>query len=133
MSYMNSVDHDVMAAPRRVLVIDDHADAADGMAMLVSAMGGESRAAYNGENGLKQVLEFHPDVVLLDISMPGIDGYETCRRIRRDMGESVFVIAVTGWGQDEDIAEAARAGFNAHVTKPVDPTSLMRLLTDTLR
>lgn len=118
---------------RRVLVVDDCADAADGMAMLVSAAGVESRAAYDGTSGLRQALDFQPDVVLLDISMPGIDGYETCRCIRRDISTSMFVVALTGWDHDRHFEEANRAGFNASVTKPVDPASLLRMLSETLR
>lgn len=118
---------------RRILVVDDCADAADGMAMLVSSAGVESRAAYDGASGLRQVLDFQPDVVFLDITMPGIDGYETCRRIRRDISASMYVVALTGWDHDRHAEEAIRAGFNASVTKPVDPASLLRMLGDTLR
>jgi CheY-like chemotaxis protein len=66
--------------------------------------------------------------VLLDISMPGMDGYEICRRIRRDVGHSVLIVAVTGLGQEEDKDRARRAGFDAHLTKPADPAALARIL-----
>jgi CheY-like chemotaxis protein len=113
---------------RRVVVIDDNADAANAMALLVAALGGESNVAYDGESGLTQVISARPDLVLLDIGMPGIDGYETCRRIRKALGSDVIVVAMTGWGQDQDKEEARRAGFDAHLTKPVDPATLERVL-----
>jgi PAS domain S-box-containing protein len=116
---------------RHVLVIDDNEDSADMTAMFVSALGAESRVAYDGESGLSLMHEFHPDVVLLDIGMPGIDGYETCRRIRQSLGSDVFVVAMTGWGQERDKQQARNAGFNAHLTKPVDPAMLKNLLGQT--
>jgi signal transduction histidine kinase/ActR/RegA family two-component response regulator len=115
---------------RRVVVIDDNEDAAEALAMLVSALGGEARVANDGEKGLTQVLAFRPDVVLLDIGMPGIDGYETCRRIRRAVGADVVVVALTGWGQEQDRREARDAGFDAHLIKPADPGTLERLLAN---
>jgi CheY-like chemotaxis protein len=115
---------------RRVLVIDDNEDAAEALAMLVSALGGEARLANDGETGVTQVLAFRPDVVLLDIGMPGIDGYETCRRIRRAVGANVVIVALTGWGQEQDRREARNAGFDAHLIKPADPATLERLLAN---
>jgi len=115
---------------RRVVVIDDNEDAAEALAMLISALGGEARVANDGETGLTQVLAFRPDVVLLDIGMPGIDGYETCRRIRRAVGADVVIVALTGWGQEQDRREARNAGFDAHLIKPADPATLERLLTN---
>ena len=102
----------------RVLVIDDNRDAADTTAMLVEALGGSVAIAYDGENGIMRATEFKPHVVLLDLGMPGIDGYDTCRRIRRSLGAHVFIVALTGWGQEQDKDEALRAGFDAHLTKP---------------
>jgi CheY-like chemotaxis protein len=114
---------------RRVMVIDDNRDAADLTAMLVSELGGESAVAYDGESGLAVVERFHPDIVLLDLGMPGIDGYETCRRIRRRYGPELRVIAVTGWAQEQDKNRAMLAGFDAHMTKPIDPATLGQLLS----
>jgi PAS domain S-box-containing protein len=113
---------------QRVLVIDDSRDAADTLAMLVETAGGEGRVAYDGEDGLRQALEHRPDVILLDIGLPGIDGYETCRRIRRALGSAVVVIAVTGYGQERDKAQASSAGFDSHLTKPVDVATLEKRL-----
>ena len=119
------------AEPRidcRVLVIDDNRDAANVMAMLVHELGGECRTAYDGEGGLRALSDYRPKVILLDIGMPGLDGYETCRRIRRDVGNDVVVVALTGFGQEQDKEQAIRAGFNAHLTKPADPAALASLL-----
>jgi signal transduction histidine kinase/PAS domain-containing protein len=115
---------------RRAVVIDDNKDAADTTAMLVSAMGGEVRVAYDGESGVREVLAFRPDVVFLDIGMPGIDGYETCRRIRRQATAQPMIVALTGWGQDQDVRETKRAGFDRHLTKPADPLILQKLLVE---
>ncbi|HET9397123.1 MAG TPA: hybrid sensor histidine kinase/response regulator, partial [Nitrospiraceae bacterium] len=112
---------------RRVLVIDDNADAADTLAALVVALGGQAATAYNGLDGLKCAEEFRPDVVLLDIGMPELDGYETCRRLRAQPYGQVYVVAVTGFGQLHDRERALSDGFDAHVTKPADPRILEEL------
>ncbi len=114
----------------RVVVIDDNRDAAIMMSMLVKKLGGECWFAFDGESGLQEIRHYQPDVVLLDIGMAGMDGYETCRRIRRELGRDIVVIAVTGFGQDHDKEASAGAGFDTHLTKPVDPASLMKVLGD---
>jgi signal transduction histidine kinase/CheY-like chemotaxis protein len=122
------------AVRRRVLVVDDNADAADTLAALVDALGGESRTAADGAGAIQCAMDFSPDVILLDIGMPGMDGYETCRRIRQHAsGRRVFMIAITGWGQDGDKLRATEAGFDAHLTKPADPAVLERLLAEASR
>ena len=113
----------------RVLVIDDNRDAANVMAMLVETLGGAARTAYGGESGLAAALEWRPGVVLLDIGMPGMDGYEVCRQIRRELGNSAGVVALTGWGHERDKQAALQAGFDAHLTKPADPTRLAEVIT----
>ena len=115
-------------AGRRVLVIDDNAAGARAMQRLVKALGGECRVAHNGETGLADLREYRPDIVILDIGMPGLDGYETCRRIRQEYGSSLMVVALTGWGQERDKDKAMQAGFDMHLTKPADPTLLEELL-----
>jgi signal transduction histidine kinase len=115
-------------AGRRVLVVDDNAAGARAMKRLVTALGGECHVAHSGEAGLAGVREFHPDIVILDIGMPGLDGYETCRRIREEFGSSLVVVALTGWGQERDKHRALQAGFDVHLTKPADPTLLEGLL-----
>jgi CheY-like chemotaxis protein len=113
---------------RQVLVIDDNADAADLMARHIAALGGESQTARDGESGVEQAVKSRPDVVLIDIGMPGMDGYETCRRIRQALGSGALVVAVSGWGQQQDKIRAMSAGFDAHLTKPADPGVLVSLL-----
>jgi signal transduction histidine kinase len=113
---------------RRVLVIDDNADAADLMARHIAALGGEPHTARDGQSGVDQAATVGPHVVLIDLGMPGIDGYETCRQIRERLGNSVTLVALSGWGQQQDKARAMGAGFDAHLTKPADPTVLASLL-----
>jgi PAS domain S-box-containing protein len=109
----------------RTLVVDDNADAADSTAMLIAQLGGDVRVAYEGHQALATLAEFPASLVLLDIGMPELDGYETCRRIRERFGSNVCIVAVTGWGQDQDRKLSAQAGFDAHLTKPVDPSQLV--------
>ena len=113
---------------RRILVIDDNQDAANATAMLIEEMGGESRVAYDGESALAVLQEYQPEVILLDIGMRGLDGYETCQRIRRVLGNRVVLVALTGFGQEQDKERATRAGFDAHLTKPADGAALAAIL-----
>jgi CheY-like chemotaxis protein len=99
------------------------------LAWLVRAMGGEPREAHDGPSAVAAAREFAPDVVLLDIGLPGMDGYDVCRQVRRDAGgRRVHIAAITGWGQEKDKALAAGAGFDSHLTKPADPAVIERLL-----
>jgi two-component system CheB/CheR fusion protein len=112
-------------AARRVLVVDDNVDAGHSSAALLQLEGHEVRVAHDGPSALRQVQDFHPDAVLLDIGMPGMDGYEVCRRLRRLPGqEHTLVIAVSGYGQPEDVDQARDAGVDHHVTKPADPQEI---------
>jgi len=96
--------------------------------MLLRLAGQDVRAAYDGPSALQQAQEFQPDLVFLDIGMPGMDGYETARCLRRQPGrEGVLLVAVTGWGQDEDRRRSAQAGFDHHLVKPVEPKALAEL------
>ena len=113
---------------RRILVIDDNQDAANATAMLIEEMGGEARVAYDGESALEMLQEYQPEVILLDIGMRGLDGYETCQRIRRVLGNRVLLVALTGFGQEQDKEKATRAGFDAHLTKPADGAALAGIL-----
>jgi CheY-like chemotaxis protein len=114
---------------QRVVVIDDNADAATTLSMLVEELGGSTRTANDAVSGLLAVREFQPDVVFLDVGMPGMNGYEACRRIRHSASEQpMLIVAVTGWGQNEDKKRALDAGFDCHLTKPVDPAALTELL-----
>ncbi len=112
----------------RVLIVDDNDDAARTMAMLVQALGGTARTARDAAATLKAIDAFHPDVVFLDIGMPGTDGYEICRQIRQRSGTHHMVVALTGWGHPADKQRAIEAGFDAHLTKPVDPAAFEALL-----
>jgi CheY-like chemotaxis protein len=119
-------------AQRRVLIVDDHPDAGLSLAMLLRLAGNETRAVHDGLAAIDEAERFRPDIVLLDIGMPRIDGYETCRRIReRPWGRALRVIALTGWGQERDRERAREAGFDGHLVKPVDPGALMRLIAET--
>jgi PAS domain S-box-containing protein len=115
--------------PRRVLVVDDNRDAADSLAVLLRLMGQDVCVAYDGPSALAQAQEFRPALVLLDIGMPGMDGYEVARRLRQqpELG-NVVVAALTGWGQEGDRRRSAEAGFDRHLVKPVDPAALEALL-----
>jgi PAS domain S-box-containing protein len=114
---------------RRVLIADDNRDAAESLAMLLRMDGHEVTVAYDGPQALALLAQAQPDVALLDIGMPGLNGYEVARRIRQaPLGRGITLIAVTGWGQDRDKAQAHQAGFDHHFTKPVDPSRLSELL-----
>lgn len=114
--------------PRRILVVDDNADAADSLAMLLEVRGDEVRIAYDGLEALEAEGEFRPEVVLLDIGMPKLSGYDVAKRIRETRGDNVLIVAITGWGQEDDRKRARDAGFNHHFTKPVDFEMLLGLI-----
>ena len=109
----------------RVLVADDNRDSADGIATLLQFDGHDVRVAYSGIDALRLAEEFRPQLALLDIGMPGMNGHELARRIRAsDIGRDILLVAVTGWGQEEDKRLAEAAGFDQHRVKPVDLDSL---------
>lgn len=113
----------------KVLVVDDNHDAAMSLSMLMSVLGYENRVAYDGVEALSEADSFMPDVVLLDLGMPGMDGFETCRCIRqRQWGSRAAVIAVTGYGSADDRAKSAAAGFDLHLLKPVSPVVMAETL-----
>jgi CheY-like chemotaxis protein len=119
------------ASSLRIVVIDDHPDAADMLQALVQRSGHQARAAYDGKSGLKLVDELSPDVVFVDIGMPNINGYEVARTLRRFPGhQSLRLVAVTGWGQLQDKQRAIDAGFDEHLTKPITPEDIERVLSD---
>jgi signal transduction histidine kinase/DNA-binding response OmpR family regulator len=114
---------------RRVLVVDDNADAADSLAMMLELASHEVQSVYTARAALEQLTAFKPDVVLLDIGLPHMDGYEVARRMRAER-KSAFLVAVSGYGQAEDKRRAQDAGFDAHFVKPLDFSSLERLLNN---
>jgi two-component system CheB/CheR fusion protein len=113
----------------RVLVIDDNRDSATATAMLVEALGCNSKVAYNGEAGIRLASAFVPDIVLLDIGMPGLDGYETCRRIRKLVAPVPLMVALTGYAKPPEKGRDLHALFDHHLTKPADPSQLTALLS----
>jgi CheY-like chemotaxis protein len=122
-------EEEASAAGRRILIVDDNSDAADSLALLLRLNGHNTQSVYVPEEALERTLQFRPQIVLLDIGLPRIDGYEVARRIRaRD--EVVKLIALTGYGQRDDIERARVAGFDAHLIKPVDLAALDRLLAE---
>jgi CheY-like chemotaxis protein len=113
----------------RVLVADDNRDSADTLSMLLSMDGYEVRTVYGGRAAVSTAETFRPDVALLDIGMPEVDGHAAAKAIRQQrFGLDIYLVAITGWGQQEDKRRALEAGFAAHVTKPVDPNLLRDLL-----
>jgi CheY-like chemotaxis protein len=114
---------------RRVLVVDDLKSNVDSLAMLLEMVGNEVSKAYSGPEALEKAEAVRPDVILMDLSMPGMDGYEAAKRIReRLMHRQPVMIAVSGWGQKEDRLRSLASGFDAHLTKPVDFGDLEKLL-----
>jgi PAS domain S-box-containing protein len=116
---------------RRVLVVDDNVDAAESLAALLQVHGHEPRTAHSGPDALAAAGEFRPDLVLLDIGLPGMDGYAIARALRGEpWGRGLRLVALTGYGQDDDRRRALEAGFDQHLTKPAGPEVLLRLLAD---
>jgi CheY-like chemotaxis protein/anti-sigma regulatory factor (Ser/Thr protein kinase) len=115
---------------RRVLVVDDNADAADSVVMLLTLLGQETEVAYSGKEALERLESFRPDFVLLDLGLPGMDGYEVARKIRAmTQFRDIRLVALTGYGQSEDRQRTQAAGFDDHLVKPVDSTILERSLS----
>jgi len=113
----------------RVLVVDDNRPSAQTLAWVMELNGYEVKACFDGQSAVDLAHDFHPDVVLLDLGMPVMDGYEVCRRLRQDETlADTLVIAQTGWGGDKERRRTAAAGFNHHMTKPVDFTKLLQLI-----
>jgi len=123
------VSHGARMQPRRVLVIDDNRDAAACMVALLQAAGHDVRDAHDGPEGLRAAFEFEPEVILLDIGMPGMSGLEVARELRRRSGLSPRIIAITGWGQERDRKLTREAGFDFHLTKPVNHMELDVLMS----
>ena len=119
-----------LSSGMRILVVDDNRDSADSLAMLLRLFGNDVRSVYDGRLALEVATAYRPDVVLLDIGLPGLDGLQVCRFLRKQAGTSLpFIIAMTGYGQEEDQRRSKEAGFNAHMVKPVDLETLQELLS----
>jgi len=117
------------SAARRILIVDDNKDSADSLAMLLEITGNKTYLAHDGVEAVEAIEKHRPEVVLLDIGLPKIDGHEVCRRVREQpWGKDIVVIALTGWGQEDDRRRSEEAGFNGHLVKPVDYDKLLELL-----
>jgi signal transduction histidine kinase/CHASE1-domain containing sensor protein/ActR/RegA family two-component response regulator len=112
----------------RVLVVEDNLDVAESFTRLLQEMGQQVCETHDGTEAIEAARSFHPDIVFLDIRMPGMDGYETARRLRAEHGEALKIVAVTGFGQDRDREWAFQAGFDTHLLKPVDQGMLIRVM-----
>lgn len=113
--------------PRRILVVDDNADAAETLALVLASLGATVTVAHSGPEALACIDTFKPDVLLLDIGMPGMDGYQVARRLPAS-GSHLLLVALTGWGQEHDQRRALEAGFDHHMIKPPDLGMLRSLL-----
>ncbi len=113
----------------KVLVVDDNVDGAVTLSVILKHMGNSVRITHDGRSALAVGAEFVPDLILMDIGMPGMDGYETCERMRQEpWSANVKIVALTGWGQEEDKRKAKRAGFDLHLVKPVERKTLVEVI-----
>jgi CheY-like chemotaxis protein len=118
----------------RILIADDNVDAADTLAALLQVMGHEVQTVHDGEAAVAAAAQFTPQVVILDIGMPRMNGYEACRRIRAQPHEKrPMLVALTGWGQEQDLAQSQAAGFDWHLVKPIEAEALEKLLEAQVR
>jgi CheY-like chemotaxis protein len=113
----------------RVLVVDDNRDGANALVRLLRCMGHEVAAAYDGRTALERAKVFEPGVVLLDLGMPGVDGFEVCEGLRaHTWTQRPCIVALTGWGREGDLVRTKNAGFDAHLVKPIDGDALVEVL-----
>jgi CheY-like chemotaxis protein len=123
---------EISIAGKRILVVDDNRDAAESLRMMLELLGADVRVAYNGRDAIARFAECQPTAMLLDIGMPGMDGYEVAREIRaRADGSTALIVALTGWGQEDDRRRSREAGFDHHLVKPADLETLERVLGST--
>jgi CheY-like chemotaxis protein len=123
-----------LASKRRVLIVDDNADALASLSMVVRALGSETFDARDGLEAVESASNLRPDVILMDIGMPKLNGYDAARRIRQEpWGHEVLLVATTGWGKDEDRRRSKEAGFDFHLVKPIDISAVRELLASPVR
>jgi len=122
--------HAALGGPRhRVLVVDDNPDSATTLSLMLEVIGNDVRVAHDGEEAIEMAARFRPDAILLDIGMPKMNGFDACRRIREtEAGRQAFIVALTGWSQEQDRKRSAAAGFDRHLVKPVEPATLEKLI-----
>ncbi len=127
---LSSDEKPIATAPLlRILIVDDNRDGADSLSELLNLMGNDTRTAYDGQEGVDMAEVYRPDVIVFDIGMPKLNGYEACSLIRKQpWSKDVVLIAITGWGQDKDRIRTREAGFDHHLVKPVDAEALMTIL-----
>lgn len=126
----SSTTEAVDASGRRVLVVDDNAAAAKMLSLVMTSLGYDVRIAHDGIRALDVAFDYRPDLVLMDLGMPGLNGYETARKLRQESwGQNMFLIAVSGWGREEDKQQSREAGFDFHLTKPTGLDQLKQLLS----
>lgn len=114
---------------KKILVVDDNVDSAESLALLLSMRGYDTHVAHDGQAALDAAIRLRPDVVLLDLALPTLNGLEVCRRVRREpWGRDVTMIALTGWARERDRTESEHAGFDGHLVKPIDLDGLLRTL-----
>jgi CheY-like chemotaxis protein len=127
------VEH-VLTSSLKVLIVDDNREAVETLGIMVERLGHDVRRAHDGHSAIDIAASFLPNVVLMDVGMPRLDGCETARRIRREpWGKSITLVALTGWGQDEDRRRTHEAGFDHHLVKPVASTVLLHLFAQEMR
>jgi CheY-like chemotaxis protein len=113
----------------RILIAEDNRDSADSLKTLLQALGYDTQVAYDGESAVHAAAALRPEVIIMDIGLPGINGYDAARRIRaQNPGMQVLIVALTGWGQEADRQRSAAAGIDHHLVKPLDLAGLQRIL-----
>jgi CheY-like chemotaxis protein len=115
--------------PLRVLIVEDNPDGRDMLQLLLELLGHQVQIAADGVQGVEKALRWHPEVAVIDIGLPRMDGYQVARKIREALGCDIFLISQTGYGRPEDRARALAAGFDVHLVKPVDPADLLGWLS----
>lgn len=129
MKELQSVEEPSMITSLRILIVDDNRDSVTTLSMLLRRLGHQTFMAFDGEEAIAAARKFKPEVVLLDIGLPKLNGYEVCRWIRaQSENERVVIIAQTGWGQEETRIKTSDAGFDYHMVKPLDPNTLQKIL-----
>jgi CheY-like chemotaxis protein len=117
------------SAPRRVLIVDDNVDAAETLAMMLEILGQQTRQAHDGRKALAVASEFKPEVVFMDIGLPGLSGHEAAECMRKELGMTeAYLVALSGYGTEEDRRKSLFCGFDTHLVKPLDPAALPGIL-----
>ena len=124
----NATNPEARPTGRTILIIEDHDDAREALRALLELEGHQVEAAASGPRGVELAREQHPEIALVDIGLPEVDGYEVARRLRTLAPSRPYLIALTGYGQPDDVKRARDAGFDAHLLKPVDPDALAKVL-----